>query len=192
LELLPSRGAGGAVSYLACTGAFAAQRYAGSRSTDLRAGAGGSRRALQAGDVLGVGGAPSGLPRPAAGPLHYPPRVELRIHPGPQHDDEAFAALLHGSFRVAAGDRTGVRLDGPAVPVAAPDVLSEGSMWGAVQVPADGRPIVLLAGRGRTGGYAKPAVVDVRDLWRLAQAGAGSEVWFVAAEGVSAPRRRPG
>ena len=48
-------------------------------------------------------------------------------------------------------------------------------------IHADGQPIVLLADRGRTGGYAKPAVVDVRDLGRLAQAPAGTEVAFAAA-----------
>jgi allophanate hydrolase subunit 2 len=45
--------------------------------------------------------------------------------------------------------------------------------------PGDGQPLVLLADRGRTGGYAVPAVVDPRDLWQLAQAGPGSEVWFL-------------
>jgi allophanate hydrolase subunit 2 len=105
----------------------------------------------------------------------------LRLHPGPQFDAETFARLTQTRFRVAGFDRTGVRLEGPGLPQVAPDVRSEGSPWGALQLPADGQPIVLLADRGRTGGYAKPAVVDVRDLWRLAQAPAGTEVAFAAA-----------
>jgi antagonist of KipI len=72
----------------------------------------------------------------------------------------------------------GARLDGPAVRPERPDVASEGVPLGAVQLPADGRPIVLLADRGRTGGYAIVGVVDPRDLPSLAQTRAGGEVVF--------------
>lgn len=183
LELAPGGRAHGAASYLALAGGLAAHRYAGSASTDARSCLGGSRRPLEGGDLLGIGRAPSG--RAADGTvrtrLHprYPGVVELRIHPGPQYDPDVFAQLKGTTFHVAGFDRTGVRLDGPGLAQPAADVRSEGSPWGAVQLPADGRPIVLLADRGRTGGYAKPAVVDVRDLWRLAQAPAGTEVWLV-------------
>ncbi len=184
LELAPGGRGQGRASYLALAGGLAAHRYGGSSSTDLRAGVGGGRRALRAGDVLGLAGAPTRAPAPRKGAhLHprYPERMLLRLHPGPQFDAETFARLTQTRFRVAGFDRTGVRLEGPGLPQAAPDVRSEGSPWGALQLPADGQPIVLLADRGRTGGYAKPAVVDVRDLWRLAQAPAGTEVAFVGA-----------
>ena len=86
-------------------------------------------------------------------------------------------------------DRTGARLNGPEIPLGNHDIVSEGSPLGAIQVPPDGRPIVLLADRGRTGGYAKPAIVDPRDLWQLAQADAATEVWFepAAATGKTRP-----
>lgn len=191
LELAPGGRAHGSAqgraSYLALAGGLAAHRYGGSSSTDLRAGVGGGRRPLRAGDVLGRAGAPARAPAPRTGPRlhpHYPRRLLLRLHPGPQFAAETFARLTQTRFRVAGFDRTGVRLEGPGLPQAAPDVRSEGSPWGALQLPADGQPIVLLADRGRTGGYAKPAVVDVRDLWRLAQAPAGTEVAFVGAEDV--------
>ncbi|MEJ2668445.1 MAG: biotin-dependent carboxyltransferase family protein [Deinococcales bacterium] len=185
LELVPGGRAHGSASYLALAGGVAAQRCAGSASTDARSGIGGSRRPLRSGDVLGQGNAPSGpasvdATRPSLHP-RYPGLLELRIHPGPQFDADVFAGLTGTSFHVAGFDRTGVRLEGPALPQAAADVRSEGSPWGALQLPADGQPIVLLADRGRTGGYAKPAVVDVRDLWRLAQAPLGTEVWLVPA-----------
>jgi antagonist of KipI len=51
-----------------------------------------------------------------------------------------------------------------------------------VQLPADGRPIVLLADRGRTGGYALAAIVDPRDIPDLVQAPVGSEVAFITAD----------
>jgi allophanate hydrolase subunit 2 len=104
------------------------------------------------------------------------------LHPGLQHDPVALEALLSGRFVVGSRDRTGARLAGPPIHLARHDVRSQGVPWGAVQVPADGQPIVLLADRGRTGGYAVPAVVDPRDLWQLAQARPGSEVWFVPAD----------
>ncbi len=183
LELAP--GGRGAASYLALAGGIAAQRVAGSASTDARSGLGGGRRAIAGGDLLGLGRAPSGTAAAAGAHArlrpHYPQRLELHVHPGPQFHPELFARLTGTRFRVAAADRTGVRLDGPSLPQPEADVLSEGSPWGAVQVPADGRPIVLLADRGRTGGYAKPAVVDVRELWRLAQAPVGTEVWLTPA-----------
>jgi allophanate hydrolase subunit 2 len=113
--------------------------------------------------------------------------VLARLHAGPQFDREAFAALTGRAFQVIEGDRTGVRLDGPPVAHPAPSIASDGSPLGAVQVPPDGRPIVLLADRGRTGGYAKPAVVDPRDVWRFAQARPGDEVAFLDARG--APER---
>jgi len=184
LELVPGGRARGRASYLALAGGLAAERFGGSASTDLRAGVGGGRRALRAGDVVGLG---EGRVAPVASRAelhlrpHYPRRLLLRVHPGPQFDAETFARLTATRFRVAGFDRTGVRLEGPGLPQSAPDVRSEGSPWGALQLPADGQPIVLLADRGRTGGYAKPAVVDVRDLWRLAQAPAGTEVGFAAA-----------
>ena len=183
LELVPGGRAHGAATYLALAGGLAAHRYAGSDSTDARSGLGGSRRPLRIGDLLGLGGAAAG--RPAAGAprpsLHprYPAVIELGIHPGPQYDPDVFAQLAGTAFHVAGFDRTGIRLSGPALEQPSADVRSEGSPWGAVQLPADGQPIVLLADRGRTGGYAKPAVVDVGDLWRLAQAAPGTEVWLV-------------
>jgi KipI family sensor histidine kinase inhibitor len=183
LELVPGGRAHGRASYLALAGGIAAERYGGSASTDLRAGVGGGRHALRPGDLLGTGAARGGR---AAGPSayrpRYPERLLLRVHRGPQYDPETFARLTASRFRVAGFDRTGVRLEGPPLPQSAPDVRSEGSPWGALQLPADGHPIVLLADRGRTGGYAKPAVVDVRELWRLAQAPLGTVVEFAAAD----------
>jgi KipI family sensor histidine kinase inhibitor len=185
LEITP--GGTGATSYLGVAGGLAPREGAPahdellrSSSTDVRAAVGGFGRALEAGDVLmraGRAGSPGRWP----GRPRYGARAILRLHPGPQHEAPAFAALIGGRFELRSRDRTGARLDGPAVPVERPDVRSQGVPWGAVQVPGDGQPIVLLADRGRTGGYAVPAVVDPRDLWQLAQARPGSEVWFVPA-----------
>ena len=186
LRPAPGRGAGapsgGGTSYLAIAGGMrwpwpdaAHPDLLAVQSTDLRAGLG---RALRSGDALASAGAPA-APRAWIGRPRYAERAYLRLHPGPQHDVDALEALIAGRWRLAARDRTGARLDGPRVALGRHDVVSQGVPQGAVQVPANGRPLVLLGDRGRTGGYAVPAVVDPRDLWQLAQAGPGSEVWFL-------------
>jgi allophanate hydrolase subunit 2 len=60
------------------------------------------------------------------------------------------------------------------------EILSEGLLPGAVQVPADGQPIVILADGPTTGGYAQIATVIAADLDRLAQTTPGSRVRFEA------------
>jgi allophanate hydrolase subunit 2 len=76
----------------------------------------------------------------------------------------------------------GVRLAGPAIRTAGRGELpSEGLVEGAVQVPPDGRPIVMLADHPVTGGYPVIAVVDRADLEVIAQAPPGSSVGFVTA-----------
>lgn len=154
-----------------------------SGSTDTRGHVGGFGRWLRPGDVL----ANAAPPRPGrvAGSLpplgHYPARLSLRLHPGPLHLGAAFAALQARTFAVAERSRMGVRLEpiaGAADPAPPPSLPSTGTPVGAVQLPPDGRPLVLLADRGRTGGYAVAGVVDRRDLAALAQARPGTLVTF--------------
>jgi KipI family sensor histidine kinase inhibitor len=185
LELAPDAAASGATAYLAFAGGVEAVApptahpdLLASRSTDVRGGVGGFGRALRAGDALALSGPPGPL-RAWPGRPRYGERALLRLHPGLQHDAKALEALHAARFVVASRDRTGARLEGPQIHLGRHDVVSQGVPWGAVQLPADGKPIVLLADRGRTGGYAVPAIVDPRDLWQLAQARPGSEVWFV-------------
>ena len=176
LELRPS--ADGYVSYLAIAGGLDVESWGGSASTDARAGVGGIGRFLEAGDRLPVGDDPTSPTAAPQGRIRFGDRITLPLWPGPQYEPTAFAALVSSRYRVDALDRTGARLAGPAIELRAHEVPSEGSPWGAVQVPPSGRPVVLLADRGRTGGYAKPAIVDPRSLWRLAQARPGTDVHF--------------
>jgi allophanate hydrolase subunit 2 len=74
----------------------------------------------------------------------------------------------------------GIRLEGP--PLVCPDgtdIISDGIPAGAIQVPDSGLPIILLADRQTTGGYAKPWVVISADHALLAQARPGTELRFV-------------
>lgn len=137
------------------------------------------------GDRLDVGADPgtAAASRPAV-----PPRLEVpvRLWPGPRLDwfaRRTFDALVAGPWTVSAtSDRVGLRLDGPSLVRARHDELaSEGMVEGAIQVPPDGRPIVMLADHPATGGYPVVAVVDPADLWLVAQRPPGSDLRFTRA-----------
>lgn len=75
-------------------------------------------------------------------------------------------------------DRMGYKLTGSAIRCSTQQLLSEGISAGAVQIPPDGQPIVLLNDRQTLGGYPKMGNVLSLDCWALAQATPGTEVQF--------------
>jgi allophanate hydrolase subunit 2 len=107
--------------------------------------------------------------------------ARVRILPGPQANREALEALASSTYSLASGDRMGLRLDGPSVPGG--ELISEPTPLGAIQVTPGGHPLILLNDRGRIGGYAKPALVDPRDLPILVQLRPGSPIRFLIADG---------
>ena len=73
----------------------------------------------------------------------------------------------------------GIRLDGnPLEFKKGADIISDGTVKGSVQVPADGRPIVLMADRQTTGGYTKIATVITPDICKLSQMAPDGKVLF--------------
>ena len=171
--------ASGVRSYVAVSGGIAVEPVLGSRSTDTLAWVGPPR--VVAGSELPVG--PS-YGAPAAYDAPRPPRPgPLRVDPGPRADwfgADALRRLCATSYTVTAeSNRVGLRLDGPALEgVRDGELPSEGMVLGAVQVPPDGRPVVLLADHPTTGGYPVLAVVRAEDLWRCAQLRPGDRVGF--------------
>lgn len=188
------------VGYLAIRGGFDLPAVLGSRSTYARAGFGGiDGRALAAGDRLNVAqaasgaqGAPLRLPRPP-GPCSDP----VRVVAGPQREyfsDAAWARFVGEEFTVGrAVDRMGLRLEGPRLDhVLGADIVSDGVTPGAIQVPGDGHPIVLLADCQTVGGYPKIATVIGADLPRLGHFMPGQTLRFVevgVAQAIAARRR---
>lgn len=185
LHVGPSRP--GRVGYVAARG-LVVPAFLGSASTFVRGGArgfGGLRgRPLRRGDVLEVASAASGRERALAAP---PPRADgpIRAVPGPQDDhftEAALAALFGAEYLVTnASDRMGMRLDGPVLShrtPAAAEIVSDAIVPGAIQVPGNGLPIVLLADCQTIGGYPKIATVASADLPRVASLPPGARVRF--------------
>lgn len=181
--------AGSGCAYLALAGGLVLPLAFGSRANAPRAGLPGLLgRALQPGDRLPCGGGDVPDPRerrcrtpwsPASGPV--------RVIPGPQDDHFApasLASLFAQDWRAtAAQDRMGLRLQGQALSHRRPgdaDIISDGVTPGAIQVPADGQPIVLLADGQTVGGYPKIATVISADLPRLAHLRPGDTLRFAA------------
>jgi antagonist of KipI len=176
----------GARAYLAVAGGIATESVLGSRATHLVSGMGGlGGRALVAGDRLPfpVGGEHVAARRAPMMTLPSGGRARLRILPGPQADwfaPEAGATLTSVSFRVSPrSNRMGYRLEGPPL-IRARDSepISEPLPFGAIQVPAAGAPILLMADRQTAGGYPKIAVVIAADLPIAGQLAPGDFVEF--------------
>lgn len=170
----------GVRTWLAVSGGIAVPPVLGSRSTDTLAGLG--LAPLRDRDRLPLGPA-SGPPAPVDVVVlpAVPDELRLTVHPGPRDDWFAPAALdllLRTAYTVSpVSNRVGARLTGAALPRAVPGELpSEGLVLGAVQVPADGQPLVFLADHPTTGGYPVIGVVD--DVTPLAQARPGTTVRF--------------
>ena len=190
---------GGAVAYLAVEGGFAVAPVLGSRSTYVRAGIGGfAARAIAAGDVL-----PLAEDAAAEREEQMLPALDLvaparyRIVLGPQDDyftQAAIRTLLEATYTVTpATDRMGMRLDGPRLEHAKGfNIVSDGIAPGAIQVPGNGLPIILLADRQTTGGYPKVAAVVSADLPALGRLMPGAQIAFeaVSIEEAEAARRQ--
>lgn len=182
----------GCRAYLAVGGGFDLPPVLGSRSTYLPARFGGLEgRPLRRGDVLaGPGSFPATFDPDRRPPTELLPPytregevLTLRAVPGPQDDAFSQAGLRsffgEGYSVSPRSDRMGCQLTGPRVEHrAGADIVSDGTAWGSVQVPGNGQPIVLLADRQTTGGYAKIATVITADLPLAAQAVPGDRVRF--------------
>jgi biotin-dependent carboxylase-like uncharacterized protein len=177
------RAAAGVRSYVAFAGGIVVEPVLGSRATDTLSGLG--PPVLRDGDALPLGVAPSGVlspPRMQSAPRPDGRRaVRLQVHLGPRADwfvDSAIEALLGSTYTLSPmSNRVGARLTGAGLARArAGELPSEGLVLGAIQVPADGQPLVFLADHPTTGGYPVIGVVD--DVTPLAQARPGTTVTF--------------
>lgn len=176
--------------YLCFSGGIDIPRVMGSRSTHARAKIGGiDGRTLKNGDTIPLG-EPDPLWRYGAGASipHELRTTRYKDDPifscdGPQvshFTDAGISKFYSSTYKVTSeSDRMGCRLDGPIIETKnGSDIISDAIPLGAVQVPSSGKPIVMLADRQTTGGYAKIAVVTYWSTSFLAQKMPGSEVRF--------------
>ena len=107
----------------------------------------------------------------------------LRVVMGPQDNlfsKQGIATFLNSEYTVTSDfDRMGCRLEGPYIaPKKSSDIISDGIALGSVQVPSHGKPIILLADRQTTGGYAKIATVASVDIPKLVQRKTDHKIHF--------------
>lgn len=174
-------------SYVGVRGGFAVPPVLGSRSSDVLSGLGPG----PVGDevVLPVG------PEPATPPPVFaaresawgiPGKIKVPVIPGPRPEWFALDALhtLRDARYVVThrSNRVGLRLYGEPLGHSSDDELaSEGMVLGAIQIPADGQPVIFLADHPTTGGYPVVGVVHPSALPLLAQAPPGAKIQFTRA-----------
>lgn len=178
----------GVRTYLAFGGAIDVEKVNNSKSTLIKSSIGGfKRRALKAKDEINIlvnKNAKEGNKLEEK----YIPKISkfnvLRVVLGPQ-DDYFTEKGIHDFFRSGGytvsknADRMGIRLEGKSLETKnGSDIISDSTVKGSIQVPTDGKPIVLLADRQTTGGYTKIGTLIKEDISKLAQMSPGNKLCF--------------
>ena len=177
----------GLCAYLSVAGGFNIASQFGSSATVRRESIGGLNGGpLKIGDLLPC--AEVGKIKPLQLAEHYRPSYNrdtvLRVILGYQQDNfSGYQQWLFFNSEYSVSlkcDRMGFRLEGAEIRCDINGILSEGICFGAIQIPADGQPIILLNDRPTIGGYPKIGSVLSLDCAKLAQLPAGSKVRFEA------------
>jgi biotin-dependent carboxylase-like uncharacterized protein len=188
-----------ATLYVAVEGGFDIAPVLGSVSTDSRARLGGWQgRALMAGDILPLRCAMATMrDEYRIDDLDLVARSRFRAVAGPQSDyfsEAEIERFFAGEYIVGAGsNRMGMRLEGPPIRHSRGfNIVSDAIATGAIQIPGNGQPIVLLADRQTTGGYPKIATVISADLPAIGRLPIGSKISFepTTLEEAAAARRQ--
>lgn len=177
-------------AYLAIAGGIDVPSVMESRSTYGKSRIGGFEgRPLRNGDLISTldqdgtinpKSLPSGFQVPSYGTDNT-----IRVILGPQHSaftENSIASFLSSVYKVSSeSDRMGYRLEGPKISHSSkPDIVSDGNPLGAIQIPKDGLPRILMADRGTTGGYTKIATVISPDISLISQSMPGTTLNFKA------------
>ena len=178
----------GCRTYVAFAGGLDVPLVMGSRATGVQNKVGGLEgRKLAKGDEIGFLAPKTSLPRMAERRTDHPmpagkERV-LRVILGPQDDaftPQGMDTFLGQPYNVTNDfDRMGCRLDGPVIQhITDGNIISDGIAFGAIQVPSEGKPIIMLGDRQTTGGYTKIATVITADLPVIGQCRPGDVIRF--------------
>lgn len=178
----------GCRAYIAFAGGLDVPLVMGSRATALQNKVGGCQgRKLAKGDQIGFRTPNPGLPLPRTAPVPDlgGREVTIRVVLGPQDDaftSEGIQTFLSRPYTVSKDfDRMGCRLEGPVIQHKTDgNIISDGMVTGAIQVPTSGQPIIMLAERQTVGGYTKIATVISADLPLVGQRKTGDVIRFQA------------
>ncbi len=176
----------GCRTYLAFAGGLDVPQVMGSRATALQNRVGGYQgRKLAKGDQIGFRAPDPALTLPRTAPVPAPAgrEVTIRVILGPQDDlftQEGIQTFLSQPYTVSKDfDRMGCRLEGAVITHKTDgNIISDGMVTGAIQVPTSGQPIIMLAERQTVGGYTKIATVISADLPLVGQCKTGDVIRF--------------
>lgn len=180
----------GIFSYIAFAGGLDIPKVMYSYSTSTRFSVGGfNGRALEEGDYLKFKRTDISCKRIAGRRVQLLKEdrssgpVSIRIVPSseqPTTTEDARKSYYSQTYTVSSkSDRMGYRLSGKIIDMAEQQsVISEGTVWGDIQIPPDGQPIILMADRQTTGGYPVIGTVCSADRSRLVQCPPGTDIQF--------------
>ncbi len=169
---------GGCRAYIAIRGGVNVPLLLGSRSTYVRGGFGGiDGRPLKSGDIVngfGVGSLSFEYSMPEELIPNFTSQKRVHVVMGPQADmftENALCIFLSNQYTVTTNsDRMGYRLEGPTIEhKEKADIVSDALLPGAIQVPRDGKPLLIMRDAQTTGGYTKIAAAVTSDLSSLGQ-----------------------
>lgn len=177
----------GARSYLSISGGFDIHSVMDSKSTYLRGKIGGYKgRKLEENDLVPIFGNKEKYKKRKV-PLHmlrkFSSENAIRIIPGPElgrFEMESVIKFMTSSYSISVeSDRMGYRLEGPVLDhLNGADINSAGLSLGTIQVPGNGKPIIMMADRQTVGGYTRLANVISVDIPLLGQMKPGDKLNF--------------
>ena len=174
-------------AYIAFGGGIDVPLLMGSYSTYIRGGIGGfCGRVLKKGDVLCTHGVDKYLISEIDDKYipKYTSDINIHVVLGPHQEyfsQEGLKTFFTQVYRIGSrSDRMGIFLEGAPIAFSneTADILSSAILMGSIQVTNDATPIILMADRQTTGGYAQIATVISTDLPKLAQARPNDKVRF--------------
>jgi biotin-dependent carboxylase-like uncharacterized protein len=178
----------GCRAYMAVRGGINTPPVLGSRSTYVRSGLGGiNGRPLKTGDMINafdVSPLKIAYEMPSEMVPQFPDNIGVNVILGPQADmftEKGIETFLSNRYTVTSEtDRMGCRLEGPIIEhKTKADIVSDALLPGAIQVPKNGKPILIMRDAQTTGGYPKIAVVTYPDLDIVGQAKPNVGIEFV-------------
>lgn len=171
--------------YLGVKGGFILKQELGSCATSIKEGFGGlTGDKLKNGDFLSFKESSPSVCKRVKSELQGKYEDELTLRVVLSYQDESFSKteqekFFSNSFKVTADfNRMACKLDGEPIKSSLNGIVSEGISFGAIQIPSDGKPIILLKERQTIGGYPKIGSVLGIDCFKLAQAKIGTTIKF--------------